>query len=144
DPPPLADARTVRDWMGGVADLVARLGERARRVQVGSGDEAAAFWADRPLIDLAMLRTALGETVPRPVVVLPWDIRFGVEQASRDADALAIRAPWTVPAGGILAGADAWEGRRDDALVIDPMPASMGGRRVSCEAVVRKAITAWS
>ncbi len=143
-PPALGDARAVRDWMGSVADLVARLGERARRVQVGSGDEALAFWAESAPVDLQLLRSALGETVPRPVVVLPWDIRYSTNAVTSGADALSFRVPWTVSAPGIAVGADAWSGREDDALVLEPMPASMGGRRVSCESMVKKAVTAWA
>lgn len=144
DAPLLADEQTIRDWMGGVADVVARLGERARRVKVGDGGDDAAFWSGRPPVDIGLLRAALRETVPDPIVLLPWDLRHIRNDTSSMADALSIEVPWTVSASAIEIGADDWASERSHVVVLEASPHAMGGRRASCERLVRKAAMAWA
>lgn len=134
----------MRDWMGGIADIVARLGERARRVMVTDDGDEAAFWAGKAPVDLGVLRSALRETVPDPIVMLRWDLRHLENDVTASADALAYVVPWSAPPTAIEVGSKDWPSSTDRVVIIEVTPSAMGGRRSSCESIAKKAALAWA
>lgn len=144
DAPHFVSPEMMRDWMGGVADIVARLGERARRVIVTDADDDAAFWSAKAPVDLDVLRAALRETVPDPIVMLRWDLRHLENNASASADDLAYVVPWSAPPMAVEVGSRDWPSSTDRVVIIEVTPSDMGGRRSSCESVAKKAALAWA
>ncbi|MEZ6210673.1 MAG: hypothetical protein R3B46_05400 [Phycisphaerales bacterium] len=144
DAPHFVDEASMRSWMGGVADIVARLGERARRVMITDSGDEAAFWDSKPPLDLGLLRAALRETVPDPIVMLPWDLRHLENDVALSADGLSYFVPWTAPPGAVEIGTREWSSASERAIVLEVAPSSMGGRRAACESVSKKAALAWA
>ncbi|MBL8746738.1 MAG: hypothetical protein JNK58_10330 [Phycisphaerae bacterium] len=134
-------------WVPYLSKTLNVFGERVRRWQLGpTGSESA---IGRPALksDLDAIRRKLRTQIPRPVLVLPWNLSYSSDEAGVSADSIMLTWPIGVPAdaiaGGYRAASEEFEGL-DRTLHIElPDQAVFGGRAAAIE-LARRATTAWA
>ena len=154
-------------WLPSLMPLLTKFGERVTRWQIGGGDSTAAFRLGDTLSEAERVQEILRRLVPRPTVVLPWDLSQPTDRVfGEGADirastrvALTITVPRQIPAaslplyikqwpealraGGLAGGVT--QGMSGGATVLlEPVPSDLFGRRASAIELAKRCALAWS
>ena len=131
-------------WMESLGPLITRFGERVRRWQVGAVGSDRAFFEPGVGKIAKQIHEALFRLIPRPIVVLAWEIAQSPRAVVGSVEALTMWVPYTVPHNSIAAYSATWPANMDMSVALELAPLEAYGVEGRIRELAKRGVESWA
>lgn len=131
-------------WMESLGPLITRFGERVRRWQIGAVGSDRAFFEPNVGTIAKGIHEALFRLIPRPIVVLAWEVAQSARDVAGSVEALTVWVPYTVPHDSIASYAALWPKGMDVSVALEPAPPATYGVGGRIRELAKRGVESWA